>query len=431
MAGLTDLRARNIKPGETLPDGTIDGLSLIAGKKPGRGRWEMSFTSPLTRKRRFIGFGSFPEVGVAAARKAGFAAREQIAAGIDPIEERRAEEATTAVAARSIPTFSDMAKVVIEDVEATTRSSKGAKQWERHLGPAYCGPILKRPVNEITTVDVAAVLRPVWHTKPEVARKLHPAIRRVFEHARIVLRDKHGVIFSNPALWADLKAMGFQQPQHLSQGHHASLPYRRMGEFMAALRERDATAARLLELTILTNFRTGTALAATFDQIDLNAGLWIVPHENLKDRKTRREGFRIPLSPRAVEIVREAAKSRVSEFVFPGRGQEPLSNMAMLVLLKRMRSGQEKWLDEEGRPIVVHGFRATFRTWAEECGTFPHSVVEEAMGHVVGGRVECAYRRTDVLEQRRKLMEAWANHCEPHAADNVIPFAKAGGEGGQ
>ena len=126
------------------------------------------------------------------------------------------------------------------------------------------------------------------------------------------------------------------------------------------------------------------------------------------------------------------AKGRVSEFVFPGKRLKPLSNMAMLTLLKRMNNVDGgKWVDDATRrPIVVHGFRATFRKWAEETAQFPHAIVEEAMGHVVGTSVERAYRRTDVLERRRALMDAWANYCEPSAATNVVPLKKSGGSTG-
>jgi integrase len=428
LAGITDLKARNIKPGETLYDTAAKGLKLIAGKKGGRGRWEMRFTSPTHRRSRDMGLGSFPEIGIAAARKAAFAAQEQIAAGIDPVDARKAEPPP---APAPVPTFGEIAKIVVADAQAQTKNAKVAYQWDRHLGPAFCGPLLNRRVDEIKTTDVAAVLKAVWTSKPEIARKLLPAIRRVFEHARILLRDKHSIVIDNPARWDDLKAMGFQPPQQLTRGHFASLPHERMPEFVAALRERDATAARMLEFTILTNVRTGAALAATWDQIDLESAIWSVPIASLKDSRTRKEAFRIPLSPRSMEIIWEMKQIRANDYVFPGNGPLPLSNMAMLTLLKRMRSGDEKWLDPEGRPIVVHGFRATFRTWAEEAVAFPHHTIEEAMGHAIGSAVERAYRRTDLLEQRRALMNAWAAHCEPRATGNVIPFVRMSGEGGQ
>jgi integrase len=156
--------------------------------------------------------------------------------------------------------------------------------------------------------------------------------------------------------------------------------------------------------------------------------LWTVPLANLKDRKHRKEGFRVPLVARAVEIVRQMQAGRVSRFVFPGQARgKPLSNMALLTLLKRMNSGADKdWIDPaSGRRITAHGFRATFRTWAEEVATFPHAVIEQAMGHQIGTQVERTYRRTDVLEKRRQLMDAWAQHCEPEPASNVVQFALA------
>jgi len=238
------------------------------------------------------------------------------------------------------------------------------------------------------------------HAKPEVARKLYPAIRRVFEVARIRLRDGHGIDMpSNPARWDDLKAMGFARPGEL-RGRHPSLPYAEVPPFMAALKTVDTVAARALEFLILTNVRTDAVLKAAWDEIDVEQALWTVPLENLKDRARREEGFRIPLSQRAVEIVLQKQDARVSRYVFQGRSGVHQSSPVMLRLLKRI-----------GKPITAHGFRATFRTWAEEAATFPHAVVEEAMGHQVGSKVERAYRRTDVLDQRRRLMEAWCAFC--------------------
>src|SRR5271166_1916770 len=178
----------------------------------------------------------------------------------------------------------------------------------------------------------------------------------------------------------------------------------------------------MLEFLILTNVRTDAVPKARWNEIDIEQAVWTVPLANLKDRKHRQEGFRVPLIERAVEIVRQMQEGQVSRFVFPGQAHgKPLSNMALLVLLKRMNTGEKKWLDPvRGRPITAHGFRATFRTWAEEVATVPHAVVEQAMGHQVGTQVERAYRRTDVLDKRRALMEAWAQWCEPSAANSAV-----------
>ncbi len=299
-------------------------------------------------------------------------------------------------------------------------------QWERHLGPAYSGPLLDRPVHEITTGEVAAVLAPIWRSKPEVARKAYPAIRRVFDRARVILRDDHGITVNrNPADWSDLKAYGFETPRQLSRGRHPSLPYAQLADFIADLRTKDAVSAKALEFLILTNVRTDAVLKARWDQFDPDAAVWTVPLSSLKDREHRTEPFRVPLSSRAAEIVREMEKGRRSDFLFPSfGGPRPLSNMAMLTLLKRMNLGARKWADKDGRSITAHGFRASFRTWAEEVATFPHAVIEQAMGHQVGGKVERAYRRTDLLEKRRELLDSWANFCERGASDNVVSFRR-------
>lgn len=418
MGKLTDRAVKTLGPGK---HGDGDGLTLVVSEA-GAKKWVLRYQ--LNGKRRDMGLGPYPEIGLSAARLAAASARALAAQGSDPLTAREAARK----AARPVPTFAEVAKEVIAEAQARTANEKVRYQIDRHLGPAYCGPLLDRPVNEITTVEVAALLRPVWRKKPEVARKLYPAIRRVFEAARIRLRDEHGITFANPALWADLKAMGFEAPKELSRGRHPSLPYQQMPEFMAALREREAVAARMLEFIILTNVRSGAARAATFDQFDLDTGVWSVPVANLKDKKTRKEPFRVPLSPRVIEIVREMQAARVSKWVFPSPTGKVFSDMATVILLKRMNSGETKWIDPtDGRPIVAHGFRATFKTWCEETAHFPHSIVEEAMGHVVGSSVERAYKRTDLLEQRRALMAAWASHCEPSSGGNVVAFKKSGG----
>ncbi len=420
MGKLTDRAAKTAGAGK---HGDGDGLRLIVSETGARS-WELRYQ--MAGKRRDMGLGPFPEIGLSAARAAAAAARALAKQGIDPLAAREAEKK----AARPVPTFAEIAKEVIAEAQARTKNAKVAYQIERHLGPAYAGPLLNRLVNEITTVDVAAVLRPVWRAKPEVARKLYPAIRRVFEVARIWLRDQHGIAFDNPARWDDLKAMGFEAPHQLTRGHMPSLRYEQMPDFMVALRERDAVTARLLEFIILTNVRSGAARAMVWNEVDLDAGVGAVPVANLKDKRHRTDAVRVPLSPRAIEILRDEMQgARVNELVFPSPRGKMFSDMATLVLLKRMSSGQRKWVEPaSGKPIVPHGFRASFKTWCEETAHFPHSIVEEAMGHVVGSAVERAYRRTDLLEQRRKLMEAWALHCEPQAAYNVLKFSKSGGQ---
>jgi len=407
MARLTD---RAVKTAGVGRHGDGDGLNLIVSEN-GRRKWVLRFQ--LNGARRDMGLGSYPVVTLSEARTAAADARKLISQKVDPLNAR----AGARKAAKPIPLFRGIAQIVIEEAKRKSTNAKVRYQWERHLGEAYSGPLLNRPVNEITTLDVAAVLKPVWHDKPEVARKLYPAIRRVFEYARISLRDEHGIAMpDNPARWADLKAMGFEPPTQLTRGRHPSLPHERLPVFFADLRARDAIAARALEFLILTNVRTDAVLKSKWSELDLDLAIWSVPLANLKDRKHRKEAFRVPLPARAVEITREMERIKVSDYVFPGQAPgKPFSNMALLVLLKRMNAAAvEKWVDPvDKRPITAHGFRATFRTWAEEATGFPHAVIEEAMGHRVGGQVERAYRRTDVLEKRRELMALWASQCEP------------------
>jgi integrase len=419
MVRLTERGAQTSKPGR---HGDGDGLYLVVSKTE-RKKWVLRYQVAGIRKDK--GLGAYPAVGLKEARNQAVESRKLLARGIDPIAAKIAHRK----AAKPIPTFGEIAKLVIADAQSKSVNAKVRYQWERHLGPVYSGQLLDRPVHEITAMDVAAVLRPVWWAKPEVARKLYPAIRRVFNRARVILRDEHGIkMLENPAEWDDLKAMGFETPKELTRGNHPSLPHAKMPQFMAALRGRKATAALGLELLILTNVRTNALLQAKWSEFDLDKAIWKVPLVDLKDRQYRREPFEVPLTPRSIDILKEAEKIRLATYVFPGhKAGRPLSNMAFLTLLKRMNAtpkgkkpgpyAKPTWLDPaSGRTITTHGFRATFKTWAEEVATFPHAAIEHAMGHNVGGKVERAYTRTTLLDMRRKLMDAWATYCEPSDA---------------
>ena len=215
MGRLTDRSVKTVEEGR---HGDGDGLQLIVSAS-GRRKWVLRYQ--LNGVRRDMGLGPYPAIGLSDARIAAADARKLIARGVDPLDDRKASRK----AERPVPTFGDIAQTVIADAQSKSNNAKVRYQWERHLGAAYSGALLTRPVHEITTVEVASLLRPIWRTKPEVARKLYPAIRRVFEHARVLLRDEHGILMpDNPARWADLKAMGFETPTKLTRGSHPSLP---------------------------------------------------------------------------------------------------------------------------------------------------------------------------------------------------------------
>ncbi|MEJ1935476.1 site-specific integrase, partial [Nostoc sp. NIES-2111] len=347
-------------------------------------------------------------VTLATAREKALQARRAISNGEDPIAARRAERSNGA-----LPTFRDMADEVIALERPKSTNDKVRYQWELLLGPRYCAAILDKHVHAIRTGDIEQLLRPVWTAKPETARKLYRRVRRVFEHARVRLRDRHGISMGeNPAHWDDLKALGFEAPRKLSRGPYPSLAYPELPAFMAALRLREGFAPRALELLILTAVRTDSVRRAEWSEFDLDAAVWSIPIAHMKDKRTRTEPFRVPLAPPVLRLLRELRENRTGDVLFPGPSGEPLSNMAMLALLRKMNAsddGKPRWRDpRDARPIVPHGFRSTFRTWAEDETRHPRSVIEQAMSHQVGTEVERAYRRTDVLEKRRALMADWA-----------------------
>ena len=177
------------------------------------------------------------------------------------------------------------------------------------MGPRYCGPILQKRINEITTLDVERVLRPVWRSKPETGRKLLVRLRRVFDYARVHLRDRHGIIMpNNPAAWQDLRDRGFERISKLSAAGKPPLITEKSPEFLAALRQRQGIAARALEVTLLTGLRTGEVIGARWGEVDLARKSWTIPPERLKDRKTRTEPHRVPLSRQAVAILKDTAE---------------------------------------------------------------------------------------------------------------------------
>jgi hypothetical protein len=198
-------------------------LSVSSPQKAARRRrkWTVRFMSPVMGKRREMGLGLLSDVSLAEARDRARDVAKLVKDGRDPIEERNAPKP---LAAR-VPTFEEVAAIVIAAAPAKSKNAKVKYSWGLLLGPAYCAPLLARPVDTITTLDIAALLRPIWTKKPEMARKLRPAIHAIFEAARIVLLDEHGKTMSNPATWADLKALGFKAPPTSTRGHYPSLPY--------------------------------------------------------------------------------------------------------------------------------------------------------------------------------------------------------------
>jgi integrase len=247
---------------------------------------------------------------------------------------------------------------------------------------------------------VLSVLRPLWARTPETAERLRGRIENVLDAARA--KGFRGG--ENPARWRGHLDQLLPKRQRLSRGHHTALAYDAIPTFMVSLDERPAMAARALAFTILTAARSGEVLGARWPEIDLDKAVWTVPARRMKAGREHR----VPLSPQAMAIVSALHEDGETGFVFSGTSPDkPLSIMAMSMLLRRMKAG-----------VTVHGFRSSFRDWASETTGFPHEVCEMALAHTIPNKAEAAYRRGDLFEKRRRLMEAWGRYCagEPNAA---------------
>lgn len=384
------------------------GLYLLV-QSPTSRSWLFRFM--LKRRAREMGLGSYPERTLAEARALAHAARRLLLDGIDPIEHRNSLRAQTALDAAKSITFRECAERYIEGHKAGWRNEKHREQWSATLD-SYAYPALGGlSVQAIDTGLVMKVLEPIWKLKPETASRLRGRIEAVLDWARVRgYRDGE-----NPARWrGHLDKMLPARAKLQRPEHHAALPYAEIAEFVSALQKQEGIAARALEFAILTAARTGEVIGAKWSEIDFEAPTWTVPGSRMKSGREHR----VPLSDRAVEILEGMAHLRDSAapdaFVYPGgRKGRPLSNMAMLQTLRRMGRSD----------LTVHGFRSTFRDWCAERTAFPSEVAEMALAHVVGNKVEAAYRRGDLFDRRRQLAEAWSRFCSMPASElRVVPL---------
>ena len=380
------------------PDGGGLYLQISA---TGSKSWIFRYT--LNGKSREMGLGSLLVVNPTEARQKASEARAHLLGKVDPIEARNSAQNRLAADQARQMTFTECAEAYIKGHASKWKNEKHKSQWENTL-ETYCGPVFGNlPVNKVDTGLVAKVLDPIWSTKHETATRVRSRIENVLAWATVRgYRDG-----DNPARWrGHLKQLlpVIKKAQRVK--HHAALHYGDLSSFMTDLKKQVGIAARALEFTILTAARTNEVIAATPDEFDLTKGLWTIPAQRMKAQKEHR----VPLSPRAVEIIKEMLKIKGS-YVFQGLNEKThLSNMAMLSLLKRME-----------KTFTVHGFRSTFRDWSAECTSYPREVCESALAHTVSDKVEAAYRRGDLFEKRRKLMNDWAKFCNsPKASGNVV-----------
>lgn len=412
------------------PGRHADGGNLFLNVTPNGSRSWLFIYSRAGRTRE-LGAGRFPDVPLKLARERAEAARRLVADGKDPLPALRPDEVEAAI----IPTFGEFADNLLGELKSGWRNPKHVAQWEMSLGAteidyarvkpehlvetkkyrAALARLRRERIDQVTVDHVLAVLAPLWNLKPESGSRLRGRIEHVIDAARA--RKLH--TGENPARWRGGLQPLLPRRQRLTRGHHAAIPFPRMAEFVAKIRSQSSTAALALEFGILTAARTNEIIGARWSEIDRETGVWTIPPDRMKAGKEHR----VPLTSPCLRILDQVTLLRDGQgdsFVFPSPRKDartgaakPLSNAAMMAVMKRAGYGD----------FTVHGFRSSFRDWGGEVSTFPREVLEQALAHVIQNKAEAAYRRSDALEKRRKLMAAWANYCEPRTG-TVVPMAK-------
>lgn len=387
------------------------GLWLVVGPN-GRKTW--AFLYSLNKKARHMGLGAIEFLTLDQARDRALELRRLVKRGIDPLAQQEAERAANQgrlpPSERRVPTFDEVAVKVIEQRTKNMTNEKAKAQWSSTL-QTYVYPTLKGvPVNRITSSDVLNILEPIWHEKAETASRVRQRVSNVLDYA--ASHDWLG----EGELAKIKRAMGNLQKQSKNEIEgHASMPYAEVPAFAAKLRNRPGFAARALAFLILTAGRSGEIRGATWDEIDLEAAVWSIP----KDRMKKKKPHLVPLSAPALALLRALPREEGSTLVFPSPTKRD-SQLSDNTLRKVM-------LDMGRDDAVPHGFRSSFRTWVSEQTSFPREIAEAALAHTNQNKVEAAYNRTNYLERRVPLMEAWATFVADTATDDkVVPIRSAG-----
>jgi integrase len=387
--------------------GGVAGLALQVLPSGGR-TWILRAT--MGGRRRDMGLGGFPDVRLVDARAAARRARDQIRAGLDPIEEARAAANSQRANQVKNITFKQAALGYIAAHKAGWRNTKHAQQWRNTL-ESYAHPTMGSVmVRDIELTHVMAVLEPIWGVKTETATRLRGRIEQVLDWATARgYRDR-----LNPARWRGHLDKLLAPPTKIARvTHHAALPVTEIGSFMKRLREAEGMGARALEFAILTAARSGEVRRATWAEIDMEAAVWIVPADRMKAAREHR----VPLSSPAISLLKALPRMAGINLVFPAPRGGALSDMTLAAVLRRMKVA-----------AVPHGFRSTFRDWASERTNYPREAAEMALAHSVGDKVEAAYRRGDLFDKRRRMMSDWAAFCgQPQQGGSVLSLNRATG----
>jgi len=370
-----------------------------------------AFRYMLSGKSRKAGLGSYPSVSLAMARETAAQYRQWLSQGIDPIDQRDRQQAE---ASKVIPTFTSAAARFILTNRHQWKNKKHAKQWISTIRTYAKPKIGKRLVSDITTEHVQAILSPIWNNKTETAKRVQGRIERVLDWAK-AMKYRTG---DNPARWAGHLDQIYPSPNKVkklnnggNENHQSAMPYQELPEFFEDLEDKSGNAVKALKFLILTACRSGEALNATWDEIDLDNKTWTIPASRMKAGKEHR----IPLTDKMIEILQSLPN--LNEFVFAGnRHGRPLSGMAMLTMMRKMG-----YVKNGTHPAYVpHGFRSSFRGWCEEQSSAPHGVIERALAHTIKNATERAYNRGDLFDKRRSLMETWGNFVKSASASSDV-----------
>jgi integrase len=374
-----------------------DGAGLyLQVAKGGSKSWIFRFK--VAGRERHFGLGPVHVVGLAEARKRASEARLALLDGNDPVELRRASR----VSAAKAMTFDEGAAAFIA-AHSPGWVPDHRERWRQTLAD-YASPVIGSiDLKGIGTEDILRVLTPLWTSKPESASRLRGRLENVLDWAKVKgLRSGE-----NPARWrGHLDHLLAKKKKVHQVTHRPALAYSEVAEFMKALRERESIRSAALQFQILTAVRPGEARGARWAEIDTDQKLWAIPASRMKARIAHR----VPLSAAAIAVLEKMAAVRASEYVFPGRPGRPIGEVALFAMLREIGRGD----------VTAHGMRSTFRDWIGNETSFPRELAEQALAHAVGNETEAAYRRSDALAKRRKLMDEWARHCEGETGDNVV-----------
>lgn len=372
----------------TKPGIYSDGDGLYFRVRPG-GSKQWLFVYRWQGARAELGLGGYGQgvapVSVALARQKAQSLRDQLALGENPKAARENVRRT----------FADLMEDVIRVKAASFRNAKHRQQWRMTLD-TYAKPLHSKPIDAITRDDVVETLKPIWDTVPETADRTRMRIAAVFDHAKA-----RGLVKGdNPAAWrGGLKEL-LPARQKLTRGHHAALRYQDVPAMIATIRSAAGVSARAVEFACLTAARSGEVRGATFSEIDETEGVWTVPAGRMKAGRVHR----VPLSARALEIVKSQRKVATSDLIFEGGSDgRPISDTAMVKALR---------VASPDKAATLHGLRSSFRDWAGDMTSHARDTIEAALAHVIKDKTEAAYRRLDALEKRRELMADWAMYCE-------------------